>query len=436
MPNLQDKLSEPPFPSELNPLTNPVLERNLGRWAQVYFSTPPAKRQQAVSKLLEEIQRETGAEPGGENHSPLFCPRRKIPERPLFRLPAPESAGPQVLQPVRPGPPSRATRSGRKSGRYRSWRDGTSGVRELRERCAVAARPGLQRSGRIVRSAEASMEISARRGRACVGWLSRICSGPRDRGQEWLVIQYRAAGECSGGFASARFFAGSIQSTRSDFGASPKRPRPRSRQPSRPMITQPCRVGCSRPLRNLRCSVPHHRGRRWQATRAALPICGSPSAISEAAWACGIPPRPRNCCGRQSGNKMPPQPFCCQASICAETAFPAAAIRRAFCSSLPPGAEPRRRRNSCAIWNRRAAGKESRKQGKTKRPSRWRGSSVLCVVSDSALQVIAAQAGLMETENILLPAFQNLRRAPGLAGGGLRTREPTRRGSRVRACRR
>src|SRR6478672_11770781 len=59
--NLQDKLSEPPLPSELNPLTNPALERNLGRWAQVYFSNPPGKRQQAVSKLLEEIQRETGA---------------------------------------------------------------------------------------------------------------------------------------------------------------------------------------------------------------------------------------------------------------------------------------------------------------------------------------------------------------------------------------
>ena len=59
-----------------------------------------------------------------------------------------------------------------------------------------------------------------------------------------------------------------------------------------------------------------------------------------------------------------------------------------------------------------------------------------CNVSDSALKMIAAQAGLMETENILLPAFQNLRRAPGLAGGGLRTREPTRRGSRAQACRR
>lgn len=73
MPNLQDKLSEPPFPSELNPLTNPVLERNLGRWAQVYFSTPPAKRQQAVGKLLEEIQRETGAAPAEKAARPYFA---------------------------------------------------------------------------------------------------------------------------------------------------------------------------------------------------------------------------------------------------------------------------------------------------------------------------------------------------------------------------
>ena len=78
MPNLQDKLSEPPFPSELNPLTNPVLERNLGRWAQVYFSTPPAKRQQAVSKLLEEIQRETGAQPAEKTIRPNFVRDEKF----------------------------------------------------------------------------------------------------------------------------------------------------------------------------------------------------------------------------------------------------------------------------------------------------------------------------------------------------------------------
>jgi len=73
VPNLQDKLSEPPFPSELNPLTNPVLERNLGRWAQVYFNTPPAKRQQAVSNLLKEIQRESGAEPAEKTIRPYFA---------------------------------------------------------------------------------------------------------------------------------------------------------------------------------------------------------------------------------------------------------------------------------------------------------------------------------------------------------------------------
>ncbi len=44
---------------ELNPLTNPALERNLGRWAHVYFSSPPGQREQAISKLLQEIKDET-----------------------------------------------------------------------------------------------------------------------------------------------------------------------------------------------------------------------------------------------------------------------------------------------------------------------------------------------------------------------------------------
>ncbi len=78
MPDLQDKLSEPPFPSELNPLTNPALERNLGRWAQVYFSNPPAKRQQAVSNLLKEIHRESGAEPAEKAVRPYFSRDQKF----------------------------------------------------------------------------------------------------------------------------------------------------------------------------------------------------------------------------------------------------------------------------------------------------------------------------------------------------------------------
>jgi hypothetical protein len=60
LPNRLEKTPEAPSPAELNPLSNPILEQNLGRWAKVYFSNPPAKRDQAVNKLLEELRRESG----------------------------------------------------------------------------------------------------------------------------------------------------------------------------------------------------------------------------------------------------------------------------------------------------------------------------------------------------------------------------------------
>jgi hypothetical protein len=47
--------------AELNPLLNPVLGQNMGRWAEVYFTTPPERRQQAVLDLLRELQREGAA---------------------------------------------------------------------------------------------------------------------------------------------------------------------------------------------------------------------------------------------------------------------------------------------------------------------------------------------------------------------------------------
>jgi hypothetical protein len=55
--------------SELNPLTNPTLERNLGRWAQVYFTNPPEKREQAVSELLCELNGKSpeGSAPADHN---------------------------------------------------------------------------------------------------------------------------------------------------------------------------------------------------------------------------------------------------------------------------------------------------------------------------------------------------------------------------------
>jgi hypothetical protein len=60
--NLWDSKPGAPPQSELNPLTNSVLERNLDRWAKAYFTNPPEKREQAVSKLLEEIRREVGGD--------------------------------------------------------------------------------------------------------------------------------------------------------------------------------------------------------------------------------------------------------------------------------------------------------------------------------------------------------------------------------------
>jgi hypothetical protein len=50
-----DPTDELPNP-ELNPLLNPTLGRNLGRWAEVYFTSPPEKREEAVGELLRELK--------------------------------------------------------------------------------------------------------------------------------------------------------------------------------------------------------------------------------------------------------------------------------------------------------------------------------------------------------------------------------------------
>ena len=48
----EDALPRP----ELNPLLNPILADNMGRWAEVYFTSPPEKREEAVLDLLRELQ--------------------------------------------------------------------------------------------------------------------------------------------------------------------------------------------------------------------------------------------------------------------------------------------------------------------------------------------------------------------------------------------
>jgi hypothetical protein len=50
---------------ELNPLLNPLLADNMGRWAEVYFTNPPEKREEAVIELLRELEARSS---NGESH--------------------------------------------------------------------------------------------------------------------------------------------------------------------------------------------------------------------------------------------------------------------------------------------------------------------------------------------------------------------------------
>ncbi len=48
----------------LNPMVNPRLGKNLGRWANVYYTTPPERREQAVLELVRELEGAPEAVPG------------------------------------------------------------------------------------------------------------------------------------------------------------------------------------------------------------------------------------------------------------------------------------------------------------------------------------------------------------------------------------
>ena len=56
--NQSDQAPDVPYSDELNPLMNPLLSENMGRWADVYFNHPPEQREQAVLSLVHELQAE------------------------------------------------------------------------------------------------------------------------------------------------------------------------------------------------------------------------------------------------------------------------------------------------------------------------------------------------------------------------------------------
>src|SRR5436305_7635288 len=77
--------------SDLNPLINPVLGRNLGRWAQVYFTSPPEKREEAVGELLRELESEV---PAGQLAKARPETQKKVLSQPHVAIPQ------QLLCPV------------------------------------------------------------------------------------------------------------------------------------------------------------------------------------------------------------------------------------------------------------------------------------------------------------------------------------------------
>lgn len=62
--------SAPTLPTaKLNPLLNPLLAENMGRWAEVYFTSPPEKREQAVLELVRELELQNGGHEGAPKAS-------------------------------------------------------------------------------------------------------------------------------------------------------------------------------------------------------------------------------------------------------------------------------------------------------------------------------------------------------------------------------
>jgi hypothetical protein len=78
-PKFEDSLPDP----RLNPMINPRLGKNLGRWANVYYTSPPEKREQAVLELVRELEggpmpvRET--EPPASSKSEDQTPVQDVP---------------------------------------------------------------------------------------------------------------------------------------------------------------------------------------------------------------------------------------------------------------------------------------------------------------------------------------------------------------------
>ena len=102
--------------TELNPLVNPLLAAHMGRWAEVYFTSPPEKRAQAVSDLVRELSgmHRLQPRPNGEQRSymaegsktprRISSPNSEPPHGPVRILRTPKRRLTKILRHVRRTP--------------------------------------------------------------------------------------------------------------------------------------------------------------------------------------------------------------------------------------------------------------------------------------------------------------------------------------------
>lgn len=76
-----------PSADRLDPLQNPLLNQHMGRWAEVYCTTPPDQREQAVSELLRELEAEEHEHPTISRKRAGADTARTLPSSTLIHCP-------------------------------------------------------------------------------------------------------------------------------------------------------------------------------------------------------------------------------------------------------------------------------------------------------------------------------------------------------------
>ncbi len=371
MPYFWDKTPETVPQPELNPLSNPALERNLSRWAEAYFSNPPGKREQAISRLLEEIKnetseilvaeqarRESSIQSSAENTAatasgqPLetSSPRKEFvrsasAEKPNAICPVCKSENPSgnkfcgqcgagiqtgrsvagdnshsagVLVPATSAPSNRDNPD--------SYRGSGDDVQWLRDRSlgSLYAADAPPRQGWKYALAGLTILLAAF---AYLQWGPSLWT--------WLTPPSTAvapAATTSGPKVSEQNpSSAAIQKPPQTTPSGSAKPDARAGNQGDSNRREPMSAAiqpASQKASLLRVNPGRRQPRTSKAESASYSLR---NVISEAAWAPAILRKPPSCCGKRCGSRTLPPRFCCPDFTRAATAFPGTAIRRGCC---------------------------------------------------------------------------------------------------------